>query len=59
MINQQARVHLWWLRIRHRLAEDRGEVVQGLAWAAALAVAAVVIVGLIQTWGQGKVTALP
>ncbi len=59
MINQQARVHAWWLRVRHRLADESGEVVQGLAWAAALAVAAVVIAGLIQTWGQGKVTALP
>ena len=60
MLNYQVAVLAWWARTRERLADDRGaSLVETLVWAGAIAVAAVAIVALIQTWGTGKVNALP
>ena len=60
MLKNQVAVQLWWARARERLARDDGaSLVETLVWAGAIAVAAVAIVALIQTWGTGKVNALP
>ncbi len=60
MLKNQIAVQLWWVRVRERLARDDGaSLVETLVWAGAIAVAAVAIVALIQTWGTGKVNALP
>ncbi len=60
MLNYQVAVQAWWVRTRARLARDDGaSLVETLVWAGAIAVAAVAIVALIQTWGTGKVNALP
>lgn len=60
MLKHQVKVQAAWNRIRARLAEDEGaSLVETLVWAGAIAIAAVAIVALIQTWGTGKVNALP
>lgn len=60
MLNHQVAIQVWWARTRARLARDDGaSLVETLVWAGAIAVAAVAIVALIQTWGTGKVNALP
>lgn len=60
MLKNQVAVQLWWAETRRRLARDDGaSLVETLVWAGAIAVAAVAIVALIQTWATGKVNALP
>lgn len=60
VLKNQIAVQLWCVRARERLTRDDGaSLVETLVWAGAIAVAAVAIVALIQTWGTGKVNALP
>ncbi len=60
MLKYEVQIQTWWQRARARVAEEEGaSLVETLVWAGAIAVAAVAIVALIQTWGVGKVNALP
>lgn len=60
MLKNQVAVQIRWAEVRARLTRDDGaSLVETLVWAGAIAVAAVAIVALIQTWGTGKVNALP
>ncbi len=60
MLKYQVAMQVGWNRLRTRVVDDDGaSLVETLVWAGAIAVAAVAIVALIQTWGTGKVNALP